>query len=165
MTNSQNLRRIVYFTTTYETQSQDELMGFYQRASANALNEEITGLSVYHKKSLLHVREGATDKIANSIARTGSSGWQYNLSIVSDVSDVPRLFGKWYACFRADDPAFFEDKDGLIDLRDLQRHPAFERAAEDLTVLSFLQAFMESFVPAKNPKSILRDEASAVSKE
>ena len=165
MMDQQTVRRIVYFTNTHELLSQEDLLGFYQRASVSSKDEGFTGLSVYHKKSLLHVREGTPEKLANSIARTGASGWQYNMSIVSDVSDVSRLFGKWYACFRMDDRDVSEGKDGLIDLRDLQNHPAFARAAEDLTVLSFLQAFMESFVPAKNPKSILRDDSASAGKE
>lgn len=141
------LRRVTYNSNTPKALNDQDLLDLYAEASKNAERDELTGLTIYRRNSLFHVREGDPQLVSNSIVRASNRGWTYNVSIVLDDTVDHRLFDSWYLSFLPDSPASLDTGAGLIDLSKIRSHPATENAFNNPAFSVVFDAFIGDFEP------------------
>jgi hypothetical protein len=120
----------------------EDILRLYGVASVNAARDSLTGLTVYHRKGMFHIREGESQLVSNSIIRAESQGWHYNLSIVEDAAYSERLFDDWNLAYLPEDPASLTKGAHLLDLETMRDNPKLAKANQNLTFSTFLDVFL-----------------------
>ena len=120
----------------------EDILRLYGVASVNAARDSLTGLTVYHRKGMFHIREGDAQRVSNSIVRAESQGWHYNLSIIEDADYEERLFKEWNLAYLPEDPASLLQGEHLLDLSEMRNSPKLSKANQDLTFSTFLDVFL-----------------------
>ena len=117
------------------------LLKLYDVASTNAANDDLTGLTVYYRKTMFHIREGDPQLVSNSIIRAESQGWTYNMSIVEDAMYETRLFDEWNLSFIPEDEASLRHGKNLLNFAGLREHSALARAMLDPMFSTFFEVY------------------------
>lgn len=138
-------RRVTYVCSTANEMRDEDIHRLYSVASVNAARDSLTGLTVYHRKGMFHIREGESQLVSNSIVRAESQGWHYNLSIVEDAEFSERLFGEWNLAYLPEDPASLLNGEHLLDLAVMRDDPKLAKANQNLTFSTFLDVFLGDF--------------------
>lgn len=121
--------------------SDADVQRLYDVASVNAERDDLTGLTAYHRKSMIHIREGDAQLVSNSIVRAESQGWHYNLSIVQDDMFDERLFDDWNLSYVPSSPSALMGRPRLLDLTTLGDQPTMARAKVDPMFSTFFEVF------------------------
>ncbi|MGR3813764.1 MAG: BLUF domain-containing protein [Cognatishimia activa] len=139
----QSIRRIVFFSTAANDLEREDLLELFDMASRNSTANSLTGLSMYHRRSFCHIREGDPNEITKSLVRMEQSHWHYNLSIVSDTIVERRRFRKWFFAFEGGGE--FEDRgpNQILEIHKIFETAELDHAFEDLACRSFAQAFTD----------------------
>ena len=117
------------------------LLKLYDVASTNAAKDDLTGLTVYYRKTMFHIREGDPQLVSNSIIRAESQGWTYNMSIVEDAMYETRLFDEWNLSFIPEDEASLRHSKNLLNFAGLREHSALARAMLDPMFSTFFEVY------------------------
>lgn len=134
-------RRVIYLCSTHDHMADADVQKLYDVASENAARDDLTGLTAYHRKSMIHIREGDAQLVSNSIVRAESQGWHYNLSIVQDDMFEERLFDDWNLSFVPGSADALIGRPRLFDLTTLGEQPTMARAKQDPMFSTFFEVF------------------------
>ena len=137
------VRRVIYLSTTQQNMPEADLYKLCDEASSNAARDGLTGLTVFHRSSMFHLREGEADLIGSSIVRAGARGWHYDATVVFDDAVKDRLFDKWYLSFAPSDINQMMSHPNLLSLNSLMRCPETELARNDIMFRTYLETFLD----------------------
>ena len=136
------MRRVVFFSTAPRDLDQADLISLFEIAAGNSRKHSITGLTIYHRRTFCHIREGSPEEISQSMIRSERSEWHYNLSVVADNIVESRLFTDWFLSFGMNDAIKFPSSKQLIEIEKVLTYPDLSNALDDLVCRSFINAFL-----------------------